>query len=96
MNPIVTIKCPKCDRSFTGQGNRIKANLANHMKGAHPGIDWRTGKHLKVVALPVKPITDIEQIGKRPCARKPKPEAEVCFCPRCGVNLRAVKVAMGL
>lgn len=92
---IITIECPKCDRTFTGQGNRIKANLANHMKGRHPGFDWRTGKKLSLPQLGKTGSGSVHP-EKRPYARKPKPEAEVCFCPRCGVNLRAVKVAMGL
>lgn len=98
-----TIKCPHCPRSFTGEfktrfaAARLKANLANHIKGSHP-------EHYvpKVKLVKVEPITDINWVGeapaatRRPYTHKSKPESSVNFCPGCGCNLRAVKVAMGL
>jgi len=106
-----TIKCPHCPRTFEGEGNkgyvqgRVKANLANHIKSAHPEhykpskAAMKRKEQSNVTALPLEVITDVNPVRKRPYTRKPKsvnPSATVCFCPQCGCNIRAVSVAMGL
>lgn len=91
------VECPVCHREFTAKGKdrfavgRLNANLANHMKAAHQR-NWKTGKPIP----PEIPTVESGPGGKRPYNRKAKPEAMVNFCPGCGCNLRAVKVAMGL
>lgn len=91
----ITATCPACQRVFTGTGGRVNANLANHMKGAHQ-LDWRTGKPLRSIQPEKSAVTFPP--AKRPYTRtvKPKPEVDVCYCPKCGCNIRAVQVAMGL
>jgi hypothetical protein len=99
------VKCPACDRVFQNDGKgrfatgRLHANLANHMKGAH-GLDWKTGKKIKPIEIdPPATRTDggAEAVPtRRAYTRKPKPFMDVGFCPRCGCNINAVRVAMGL
>lgn len=90
-----SIRCKVCDRVFTAKGltarhiGRLNANYANHMKGH--GLNWRTGEKL----VPKSPPEPEEQSEKRPYNRKAK-EIGVCYCPKCGCNIRAVQVAMGL
>lgn len=92
--------CQYCPRQFFATGKkhfaqgRLKANLSNHLKFSHP-------EHY---VPKVKPGSDFramtaqstENPAKRPYTRKARPESSVNFCPGCGCNLRAVKVAMGL
>ena len=91
------VECPICHREFTAKGEdlfalgRLNANLANHMKAAHRQ-NWKTGKPIP----PENPNVESDPKEKRPYHRKAKSEAMVNFCPGCGCNLRAVKVAMGL
>ena len=97
------VKCPACDRVFQNDGigrfakGRLNANLSNHMRGAHR-LDWRTGKKIKPKLDLVPPTgpTGIEEPPKRPYIPRKKREAAVCFCPACGCNINAVRVAMGL
>ncbi len=119
------VKCPHCPRTFKCNGSdgmakgRLAANLANHIKGAHPDkykpSKWvidRLARKEKDEAFeraarfgsnPIKPQIlisgpDPEPV-KRPYNRQPKlvkSSDTVCFCPKCGCNIRAVQVAMGL
>jgi hypothetical protein len=103
---IKTVKCSYCDRKFTGEsddkfgGGRLKANIANHVKAAHPEkyVPSKTAAaRSRLLAIPVASITSVNKVGKRgPYYKKPKPLIDVGFCPRCGCNIHAVKVAMGL
>ena len=107
---IVSIKltCIHCGRKFLGEGKyalgRVRANLTNHIKSAHPDkyvpskwvkerLDRKEKDSIKPQILISGP--DPETI-KRPYVRKPAPPSSVCFCPKCGCNIRAVQVAIGL
>lgn len=78
----VTAKCTQCDRVFsnTSQG-RLNANMANHMK-------WHNRQDGKTPESPDKP--------RKTYTRKAKQTSEVNYCPGCGCNLHAVRVAMSL
>lgn len=109
MKSIMKKGCPHCDRVFKAEGNdgmamgRLAANLANHIKGAHPQFYKPSKWVLERKARNEKPIKpqilisgpDLEPV-KRTYQRKPQSASSVCFCPKCGCNIRAVQVAMGI
>lgn len=104
--------CPYCDRVFEAEGElkhvkgRLNANLTNHIKGAHPKAykpsklvldrNRRAEKKLD----PIKPQILISgpdpEEPKRKWTRKPQTQSSVCYCPKCGCNIRAVQVAMDI
>jgi alkyl hydroperoxide reductase subunit AhpF len=103
--------CPRVfegDAASVFGGGRLKANLANHMKAHHPEHFWptkaaRAQQMLKQEEekLIEKPSLSVNQgakpaLVKRPYVKQSKPESSVCYCPKCGCNIRAVQVAMGL
>tara|TARA_R110000868_G_scaffold320163_1_gene581111 strand:+ start:1126 stop:1503 length:378 start_codon:yes stop_codon:yes gene_type:complete len=116
--------CPHCPRVFKTEGKnamamgRLAANLANHIKSAHPDHYKPSAGSLKRKAeqrfvatesglldrgqsLPRGHILisgpDVTtEPTKRIYQRKAQPQSSVCYCPKCGCNIRAVQVAMGL
>lgn len=91
-------KCVHCGRVFSAFGayshikGRLNACMANHTKAAHPEFykKWPKEEKKEVDGTADAPAT------KRSYTRKAQPQSSVCFCPKCGCNIRAVQVAMGL
>lgn len=99
------LRCPHCpyavrsDLSKRGAMGRLRGSIALHIKARHP-------EHF---VPKVKPVPSSESTldkvqssdpgdwkPKRPYTRKFKSVLGVSFCPQCGCNINAVRVAMGL
>ena len=81
------LSCQHCERKFTNVSlGLVRANLANHMRKIHP-------EHYVPKGTPAANGNGAA-IEKKP--RKSKAGPEVNYCPCCGVNLHAVRVAITL
>lgn len=81
--------------------NTTKRMLGNHMRYRHPEHHKPLQKCVRKNPLPVASVADPATgqpatPAKRTWSRVKKSTLDVNFCPGCGCNLRAVKVAMGL
>lgn len=84
---------PECGYVAQHPTKYVLAMLGNHKRKVH-GIAGKSAKYRqpKPPATPEAPEVE----NKRPYTRKASPTTGLNFCPCCGVNLRAVRVAISL
>lgn len=89
-----TLRCEDCGKTFTKESvQHAEAALRMHRHRAHTGrIPTARSAENKTRRLEV--ARRLEPAVHTPVVHEPVEAEPLCFCPRCGVNLAAIAMAL--